>query len=141
MTVKFTFPFHAAMLGNSLRRQAGALQKLAYACWKYDRQTLRDSYIATGRSNVEYGASNWLSCMFISMLKKREIKTLRETSQYRSSLYYFYRSNRCKCEPPLYENTGRIAEYDCHREVTEDNSNESETYNSDSLDMATHSKA
>ena len=55
-----TFSCHANLVDNSLRRQAGALQKLASTSWGYDRQTLSTTYIATGRSKVEYGTSYWL---------------------------------------------------------------------------------
>ena len=57
---QLTFSCHAALVGNSLKRQTGALQKVTSTSWGCDRQTLRTTYIATGRSNVEYGASSWL---------------------------------------------------------------------------------
>ena len=57
---QLTFYHHAALVGNSLMRQAGAVQMLAYTSWGYDRQTLCATYITTGRSKVEYGAILWL---------------------------------------------------------------------------------
>ena len=61
---QLTFSRLAALVDNSLCRQAGALRKLASTSWGYYCQTLRATYIATGRSKLEYGASSlmlWIS--------------------------------------------------------------------------------
>ena len=55
-----TFSRHAALVDNSLKQQVGDLRKLTSTSWGYDHQTLRVTYIAIGRSKVEYGASLWL---------------------------------------------------------------------------------
>ena len=63
---------HAALVGNSLKRQAGTLRKLASTSLGYDRQTFRATYIRTGRSKVEYGATSWLPLISKSTLEKLE---------------------------------------------------------------------
>ena len=57
---QLTFYRYAALVGNRLKRQAGALRQLVYVSWGYDQQILRATYIASGRSKVEYNASSWL---------------------------------------------------------------------------------
>ena len=57
---QLTFATHAAIVGRKLKRQAGALRCLASTDWGYDKHTLRCTYIATGRSTVEYAAAAWL---------------------------------------------------------------------------------
>ena len=51
---------------------ARALGKLAFPSWGYDCQTLRTTYIASGRSKVEYGASSWLPWISDSTLENLE---------------------------------------------------------------------
>ena len=57
---QLTFTPHAATVGRKLKRQAGALRCLATTEWGYDKDTLRSTYIATGRSSVEYAAAAWM---------------------------------------------------------------------------------
>ena len=57
---QLTFSRHAALVGNSLTRQTGALQRLASMSWGYDHQALSATYIVTESSKLEYSASSWL---------------------------------------------------------------------------------
>ena len=66
---QLTFSRDAALVGNSLKRQTGAMLKLASTSWGYDHQTLRETYIVTWCSKVEYGASSWLLWISNSMLE------------------------------------------------------------------------
>ena len=69
---QLTFSRHAALVGNSQQRQAGALLKLGFTSWGYDCQTFRTTYIKTGRSKLEYGSSSWLLWISNSTLENLE---------------------------------------------------------------------
>ena len=69
---QLTFAPHATTVGGKLRRQASALRCLATADWGYDKQTLRATFIATGRSAVEYAAAAWLPWVSSSTMEKLE---------------------------------------------------------------------
>ena len=66
------FAPHATTVSGKLRRQASALRCLATTEWGYDKQTLRATYIATGRSAVEYAAAAWLPWVSSSTMEKLE---------------------------------------------------------------------
>ena len=69
---QLTFVPHAATVGQNLRRQASALRSLATTDWGYNKQTLRATFIATGRSAVEYTAAAWLPWVSSSTMEKLE---------------------------------------------------------------------
>ena len=69
---QLTFAPHAANIGRKLKRQAGALRCLATTEWGYDKSTLRSTYIATGRSSVEYAAAAWLPWISPATMGKLE---------------------------------------------------------------------
>ena len=69
---QLTFSRHVALVGNNVKRQTGVLRKLASTSRGYDRQTLREIYIATGLSKVEYGTSSWLPWISNSTLQNLE---------------------------------------------------------------------
>ena len=69
---QLTFSCHAALVDNSLKQQTRALQKLASTSWIYDHQTLCATYIAAGRSKVEYGASTHLPWTLNTTLENLE---------------------------------------------------------------------
>ena len=56
-----------------MKQQAGGLRCLASKDWGYEKSILRSTYIATGRSNVEYAAAAWLPWVSISTLGKLEM--------------------------------------------------------------------
>ena len=58
---------------GKLRRQASALRCLATTDWGYDKQTLRATFIATGKSAVEYAAAAWLT--WVSSLTMEKLET------------------------------------------------------------------
>lgn len=69
---QLTFSTHAALVGGKMRRQVGALRPLVSTDWGYDKQTLRSTYIAIGRSVLEYAAAAWLHWASYSTVNRLE---------------------------------------------------------------------
>ena len=69
---QLTFSRHAALVGNSLKRQAGILRNLANTSGVYDRQTIRTTYIATAFSKEEYVTYSWQSWISNSTFENKE---------------------------------------------------------------------
>ena len=69
---QLTFASSAATVGEKMRRQASALKCLATTDWGINERTLRATYIAKGRSSVEYAAAAWLPWVSSSTMEKLE---------------------------------------------------------------------
>ena len=69
---QLAFSRHAALVGNGLKHEIGAQQKLASTSWACDCQTVHTTYITTRCSKVEYGTSSWLLWISSSMLENLE---------------------------------------------------------------------
>ena len=137
-----TFSCHATLVGNSLRRQTGALQKLAFTSLEYDRPTISATYTATRRSMVEYGASSWPPWISNSTLENLE-RSQCYTGRVRHwpASCYSCRSHPCRSERPIDKDMGNPSKYDHHGDITDDNTNKSVTCNSDPVFYTTHLKA
>ena len=53
-----------------MKQQAGVFRCLAATDWGYEKSILRSTYIATGRSTVEYAAAAWQPCVSLSTMGK-----------------------------------------------------------------------
>ena len=56
-----------------MKQQAGALRCLASTDWGYEKSALRSTYIAMGRSTVEYTAAAWLPWDSLSTVERLEM--------------------------------------------------------------------
>ena len=68
-------------VGNSLKRQAGALRRLSYTSWGYDSHTLSATYITTGRSKVEYIRRIFLAAWISNSTMENQERSQRYTGR------------------------------------------------------------
>ena len=57
---QLTFGPHCSDVCRKMKQRSGALQKLAGTDWGWDKETLRMTYIATGRSLLDYALPAWV---------------------------------------------------------------------------------
>ena len=98
--------YHAALVGNSLKRQAGALLRLASTSWGYDRQTLcyRHRYRALkgGVQHIFVAAVD----IELNTGESRSITTLRRIGHHWPASYYSCRGHPIRSEPPIDKDKG-----------------------------------
>ena len=69
---RLTFSAHVDNVAKKIKQRTNILRQLAGSDWGYDKQLLRSTYIATGRSCIEYAAAGWAPWISKTNLEKLE---------------------------------------------------------------------